>query len=152
MKNLCFVTLLIALSLPCVSPAVGQNEAKARSPAGLWRTVDDKTGQPKGEVRIFERDGHWFGQIVRVYDSHDAQSRCDRCSDERKGKEILGLIILREMSPTQGEYGGGDILDPDTGKVYRCKLRVADNGEKLDVRGFIGFSMLGRTQTWFRVH
>ncbi len=87
-----------------------------------------------------------------MYDSKDAQSRCDDCKDDRKGKAILGLMILRNMTLTDGEYSGGDILDPDTGKVYRCKFRLADGGAKLVVRGFLGISLLGRTQTWVRVH
>lgn len=129
-----------------------QTDAKTQTPAGEWQTFDDKTGQAKGEVRLYEQDGHWLGQITRVYDSKDAQSRCDECRDDRKGKPIVGLVILRNMTLANGEYSGGDILDPDTGKVYRCKFRLADGGEKLMMRGFLGFSLLGRTQTWVRVH
>ncbi len=144
------LTLLSLAGL--LSLARAQMAGEAQSPAGVWRTTDDKTGQPKGEVRVFQQDGRWFGRITRVYDSKDAQSRCDDCQDERKGKAILGLTIVRNMTLADGEYAGGDILDPDTGKVYRCKFRLEDGGEKLVVRGFIGFSLLGRTQTWVRVH
>ena len=142
--------LIVLLLLPAglLSWAFGQ----APSAAGVWRTVDDNTGQPKGEVRVYEENGHWFGQITRVYDSKDAQSRCDDCRDDRKGKPIVGLTIVRNMTLTDGEFAGGDILDPDTGKVYRCRFRLDDGGEKLVVRGFIGFSLLGRTQTWTRMH
>lgn len=126
--------------------------AGAQTAAGEWRTFDDKTGQAKGEVRIFEQNGHWFGEVARVYDSKDAQSRCDACKDDRKGKPVLGLTILRNMTLADGEYSGGEILDPDTGKVYRCKFRLVDGGEKLEIRGFLGISLLGRTQTWVRVH
>lgn len=144
------VLLLSAAGL--LSWTLGQTQGQAPSPAGVWRTVDDKTGQPKGEVRVFDQDGRWFGQITRVYDSKDAQSRCDDCQDERKGQPIVGLTIVRNMTLKNGEYVDGDILDPDTGKVYRCRFRLADGGEKLVVRGFIGFSLLGRTQTWTRMH
>ncbi len=122
-----------------------------RDPIGLWRTVDDKTGQPKGEVRIFSRDGSLFGQIERVFDSKDAASRCDECRDERRGQKIEGLLILRGMKLVNGEYRGGDILDPDTGRVYQCRMKLTDGGQKLAVRGFLGVSLLGRTQTWTRV-
>ncbi len=134
-----------------VSRALAQTQGQAQSAAGVWRTVDDKTGQPKGEVRVFEQNGRWFGQITRVYDSKDAQSRCDDCHDERKGQPVVGLLIVRNMTLANGEYSGGDILDPDTGKVYRCKFRLEEGGNKLVVRGFIGFSLLGRTQTWTRM-
>ena len=130
----------------------GQTERKPQTAEGVWQTVDDKSGKPKGEVRIFEQNGHWVGQITRVYDKQDAKSRCDLCQDDRKGKEFVGLTILRNMTLTGEEYAGGDILDPDTGKIYRCKFHLTDGGEKLLVRGFIGFSLLGRTQTWVRVH
>ena len=143
-----WVVLLLVLAA-VFSPARAQT---AQTPEGVWRTTDDKTGQPKGEVRVYEQGGHWFAQITRVYDSKDAQSRCDDCQDERKGQPIVGLTVVRNMTLTKGEYQGGDILDPDTGKVYRCRLRLEDGGEKLVVRGFIGFSLLGRTQTWTRVH
>ncbi len=122
-----------------------------QTPAGVWKTTDDKTGQAKGEIRVYEQNGRWFGQITRVYNSMDAQSRCDDCRDERKNQPITGLTVLRNMTPTNGDYEGGDILDPDTGKVYRCKFRLEDSGQKLVVRGFIGFSLLGRTQTWTRL-
>ena len=141
--------LLFAVTLTCT--ALSQTTGTAQTPAGLWRTTDDKTGQPKGEVRVYEQNGRWFAQITRVYDSKDAQSRCDDCRDERKNLPITGLTIVRNMTPANGEYEGGDILDPDTGKVYRCKFRLEDGGQKLVVRGFLGFSLLGRTQTWVRL-
>ena len=72
------------------------------------------------------------------------------CTDDRKNQPIIGLMIIRNVRLENGEYGGGDILDPDTGSVYRCKLHVEDGGAKLLVRGFIGISLLGRTQTWER--
>ena len=142
------LVLLLLATAGLLSSAWGQ---QTQSAAGVWRTTDDKTGQPKGEVRVFEQNGRWFAQITRVYDSKDAQSRCDLCQDERKDKPIVGLTVVRNMTLTDGEYVGGDILDPDTGKVYRCKFRLADGGEKLVVRGFVGFSLLGRTQTWTRI-
>ena len=155
MQTVCLraaLVLLLLLPTGLVSGAFGQAQAQAPSAAGVWRTVDDKTGQPKGEVRVYEENGHWFGQITRVYDSKDAQSRCDDCRDDRKGKPIVGLTIVRNMTLKDGEFAGGDILDPDTGKVYRCRFRLDDGGEKLVVRGFFGFSLLGRTQTWTRMH
>ena len=74
----------------------------------------------------------------------------DRCKDERKDQPLVGLVFMRHMKVDGGEYRGGDILDPDNGSIYRCKLRLEDNGRKLKVRGFIGFSVFGRTQTWER--
>ena len=145
-----WVLLLLSLGR-LLSFAGAQTEQTMPGPTGVWRTFDDKTGHAKGEVRVFEENGRWVGQVTRVYDSKDAQSRCDDCKDDRKGKPILGLTIMRNMTLTDGEYSGGDILDPDTGKVYKCKFRLADGGGKLVMRGFLGISLLGRTQTWVRV-
>ena len=72
------------------------------------------------------------------------------CTDERKNQPIIGLPIARNMAQRDGEYGGGDILDPDNGSVYRCKFQLEQSGTVLVVRGFIGFTLLGQSQTWRR--
>jgi len=75
---------------------------------------------------------------------------CDKCKDERKGQPIVGMVIVRGIRKAGDEFGGGEILDPDTGTVYRCKMRLIENGARLLVRGYIGISLLGRSQTWTR--
>jgi len=123
----------------------------AASPLGLWKTFDDKTGNARAIVRIYQENGKLFGRIERSFTPGAEKRVCQVCSDQRKNQPILGLIIIRNMKSTDGEYGGGDILDPDSGSVYRCKFHVDDSGTHLIVRGFIGISLLGRTQTWQRV-
>src|SRR5262245_54445887 len=120
------------------------------TPAGLWRTVDDKTGKPRGIVRIYEQDGAFFGRIESSFDPAEANERCDKCTDERKDKPVIGMVILRRLKRNGSEYSGGDILDPDTGAVYRCKFRMVEEGRKLLVRGYTGISLLGRSQVWTR--
>jgi len=115
----------------------------------VWKTIDDKTGRPKALVRIFERNGELFGKVEDGLDERKERF-CNLCQDERKNRPIVGMEIIRHMKKSGDEYVGGDILDPDTGKVYRCKLRVENGGKKLDVRGFLGLTLLGRTQTWIR--
>lgn len=121
-------------------------------PAGLWKTIDDKTKKPRGQVLIYEQNGLFFGRIASTFNPAEALKRCVPCKDERKDQPVIGLLILRNMKGEgeDGEYDGGDILDPDNGTVYRCKMRLADGGKKLIVRGYIGFSLLGRSQTWLR--
>ena len=119
------------------------------SPVGVWKTIDDKTGKPKGLVRIFERGGEYFGKIEASLSDHKRE-RCDLCKDERKDKPMIGMEVLRHMKKSGNEFASGDILDPDNGSVYRCKMKLDDQGKKLQVRGYIGFSLLGRTQTWIR--
>lgn len=120
------------------------------SPAGLWKTIDDKTGRARGFVRIYEQNGELFGKIESSLSPQDAREVCDRCSGERKDKPVIGMVILTGMKRTGSEYAGGEILDPDTGWVYRCKMRLVEGGRKLILRGYVGFSLLGRSQTWLR--
>lgn len=121
------------------------------SATGVWKTIDDKTHQTRGTVRLYEQDGAIFGKIESSVDPKTATDVCDLCTGERKNQPIIGLVFLRNMK-RQGatEYAGGDILDPDTGTVYRCKMTLLDGGRRLVVRGFIGVALLGRSQTWLR--
>lgn len=119
------------------------------SPVGLWRTIDDATGQPKALVRIVEQSGLLRGRIEKILtDRPDAV--CDLCEGELKGKPVQGMTILEGLRQDGEWWDGGTILDPSNGKVYRCRLRAIDAGARLEVRGYIGVPMLGRSQTWVR--
>ena len=122
------------------------------SPVGRWITFDDVTHRPRGMIRIYEADGRLFGRIEKSGDSDD-HATCVLCPGERKGQPINGLIIIRNMQrghddPLQWE--GGDVLDPETGKLYRLKWRLESGGAHLVVHGYIGVSLIGRSQTWAR--
>ena len=129
--------------------------AQATSAVGLWKTVDDKTNKDKSLVRIVETNGVFTGKVEKFLDPDTAKDAvCKDCSDDRKDKPILGLTIIRNMKQSADDkavFEGGDILDPNNGKVYTAKMKLVDNGAKLDVRGYIGVPLLGRTQTWTRV-
>jgi uncharacterized protein (DUF2147 family) len=101
-------------------------------------------------VRIYEQNARLFGKIEGSFTPGVEHRVCEVCTDERKGQPMLGLIIIRNMKHTDDEYTGGDILDPDTGSVYHCKMHV-EGGTRLVLRGYIGFSLLGRNQTWQRM-
>jgi hypothetical protein len=124
--------------------------ASPLSPAGLWKAVD--AGRGGGLIRIFERNGLFFGRIEKNLDPRPGRpTTCKACRDDRKDQPIEGLVILRNMKrQADGEYRDGDILDPDSGFVYRCKFRVTEDGSKLLLRGYLGISLLGRTTTWMR--
>ncbi len=98
---------------------------------------------------LYEEKGLLFGRVETLVDP-DAVKICDKCSDERKGQAVTGMVVVRRMKKDGDEYTGGDILDPKNGSVYRCKMRLVDQGRKLSVRGYIGFSLFGRSQTWIR--
>jgi uncharacterized protein (DUF2147 family) len=105
---------------------------------------------PRALVRIYLQDGKYFAKIERSFTPGAETRVCSRCTDGRKNRPIIGLLIMRDVELRGGEYGGGDILDPDNGSVYRCKFHLENGGTVLVVRGFIGFSLLGRSQTWQR--
>jgi len=120
------------------------------SPVGVWRTFDDKTGRENGLVRIWAQNGVLYGNIAGVVDPADAKKSCDKCGDDRKGKPLIGLNILRGLHQDGNQWDGGEILDPETGRTYRCSMRVKDGGRQLVVRGYLGISLLGRSETWRR--
>lgn len=120
------------------------------TPVGRWKTVDDKTGEPRSIVRIWEDNGHFLGRVEQSLNPARAGRRCYKCTDERKDQLIVGMVIIRGLAQNGDEYAGGDILDPDNGKVYRCKLRISGRGNVLVVRGYLGAALFGRSQTWTR--
>jgi uncharacterized protein (DUF2147 family) len=136
--------------LLCFSALALRAADSASTPAGRWRTFDDKiAGKAKAIIVLYEEKGLLFGRVETLVDP-DAVKICDKCSDERKGRPVTGMVVVRRMKKDGDEYTGGDILDPKSGSVYRCKMRLVDQGRKLSVRGYLGFSLFGRSQTWVR--
>jgi uncharacterized protein (DUF2147 family) len=122
------------------------------TPAGLWQTISDVDGKVTSEVRIVEAAGVLSGAVERALVQSN-EPNCDQCTDDRKGKPKVGLQIIRDVKKVEGKdvWEGGNILDPNNGKIYKLKLTPVEGGKKLEVRGYIGTPMLGRTQTWVRV-
>lgn len=143
MSRTVFALVFSALTLPAWAQM---------TPVGLWRTIDDNTGELSSEVRIAERVGALHGSVEKLLRKDAKQdSVCDKCSDERKDKRVLGMEIIRGAKQTVGSglWEGGKILDPDNGKEYTLRLTPVEGGKKLEVRGYIAFFY--RTQTWIRV-
>ena len=142
-------TLLASLLLyAAAGSALAQN-----TPAGLWKTIDDETKVEKSLVRIIEAGGVLIGKVEKIL-GDKADAKCTECTDARKDQPVQGMTILRDIKQDPDDKAlwiGGDILDPNNGKVYRVRLKPVDGGKKLEVRGYIGTPMLGRTQTWLRV-
>jgi len=139
--------ILIALALTLAAPfALAQ-----ATPAGLWKTIDDETKAEKSLVRITETGGIFSGKIEKITDPAKQAEKCDKCTDERKDKPILGMTILQGVTKNASEpyWDGGTILDPTNGKIYKVRLTPKDGGKTMEVRGFIAF--LFRNQTWIRV-
>jgi uncharacterized protein (DUF2147 family) len=113
---------------------------------GKWKTIDDETKQAKSIVEIYKKsDGKYYGKISQLL-IKPANPNCTECKDDRKNKPILGMEIIRGLKKDGNEFTGGTITDPKTGKTYKCT--ITKSGDNLNVRGYIGLSVLGRTQTW----
>jgi uncharacterized protein (DUF2147 family) len=140
MKRLLAFTLALA-----ASAAFAQ-----MTPVGLWRNVDDKTGEAKAEIRIYDNGGKLFGKIEKTL-TKNGKPTCEECWDDRKGQAMVGLEIIRNAEKVEGQeaWQHGKILDPENGKEYTLRLVPIDGGRKLQVRGYIG--PFYRTQTWVRV-
>ncbi|NVD70299.1 DUF2147 domain-containing protein [Duganella sp. BJB488] len=142
-----FLALLITAALS-IAPAFADDS----SPVGLWKNIDDVSGKPKALIRITDTNGVLQGKIEQLFraPSEDQNPKCEKCEDARKNQPVIGLVIMTGLKKDGDEYNGGEILDPDNGKVYRSKMHLTDGGKKLSVRGYIGVPMLGRSQVWVR--
>ena len=124
---------------------------QSQSVIGKWKTIDDATGEPKSIVEVFSKSGQIYAKVVDILDPATKNNLCKQCSGEDKNKPIIGLTIIKGLSKDGSEYNSGEILDPKNGKLYKCALTL-ESKDKLKVRGYIGFSLLGRTQYWHRVN
>ena len=121
------------------------------SPVGLWKTIDDDTGKPRSLIRISDKNGELIATIEKgLLPSNSPNEVCNQCTGERKGKPLIGMVIMDGMKAKGEVFEGGHILDPDNGVTYKCKIKLDSTGKKLEVRGFIGASLFGRSQTWMR--
>ena len=117
---------------------------------GKWKTIDDETGKAKSIVEVYETSGKIYGKVVEILEEENKNRVCENCSGEDKNKPILGMIVIKGLSKVGTEYKKGKILDPKNGKLYQCFITL-DGNDKLKVRGFIGISLFGRTQYWYRI-
>ena len=117
---------------------------------GKWKTIDDETGKAKSIIEIYEKSGKIYGKVIEILEVAHKNNLCQDCSGEDKNKAILGITVIKGLSKDGKEYTNGNILDPKNGKIYKCTITL-DGSDKLKVRGYIGFSLLGRTQYWHKV-
>ena len=130
-----FLSFLFALQTPSVE--------------GTWINIDDETGVKKSEITLYVEEGKLYGRIERLLLPEDQGKICSNCKGKDKDQPIEGLIIVKGLSKDGNEWTAGDILDPANGKSYDCTIKL-DDANTLNVRGFLGFSFLGRTQIWQR--
>jgi len=138
--------ILLAITLIFTSALV----SNAQSIFGKWKTIDDKTGAEKSIVEIYNVDGKAYAKVEKLLEKGKENEICDKCKGAKKDKPIKGMEIINGLSKDDDEWNDGKILDPKTGKVYKCYITL-EEPNKLKVRGYIGFALLGRTQYWYRV-
>jgi uncharacterized protein (DUF2147 family) len=144
-----FIPLALFLSL-ISHPALAQTV----SPVGYWRTIDDVTGQPRSVVQIWQSNGQLQGKLTSINFRSDESPKdlCTKCAPPRNTQQILGMTILWGMTYAgNNTWSNGQILDPKIGKIYSCKLYLSRDGRSMEARGYIGVSLLGRSQQWYRV-
>ncbi len=140
-------TAVVAVTMT-FSVAWGQSA----TPVGLWRSIDDNTGKPTALIRVTEFAGRLQGRIEKIFPEpgESANPLCEECEGNLKNQPVVGMIILKDLGRDGDEYTGGQLLDPDSGKLYRCTMRLLDGGNRLIIRGYIGIPLLGRSQEWLR--
>jgi uncharacterized protein (DUF2147 family) len=142
MKKLSFLSLLIVFML-------GASNVFSQDLLGIWQTIDDKTGDPKSHVEIYKKGDKYFGKVVKLLPAATTKV-CVDCPGDKKGKSLYDIDIVWDMKDYKDYWSYGKIVDPGDGSVYKCNISM-DGMDKLKVRGYMGISILGRTQTWHRV-
>ncbi len=147
--------ILMSIILICLFPSL--STANENSPVGYWKTMDDVTGKPKAIIQLWQNtDKTLSGRILKVF-PHPGQDQiaiCKACPGERHNQPLVGLVFLKNLKQNQtvsNHWMNGEILDPKNGKIYHSTLNLTNNGQKVNVRGYIGLPLFGRSQTWIRV-
>lgn len=144
-RSIVFVLLLVFAALI---------QAALPSPEGRWTTIDDKTGKPKSIIKLSVSGGTLNGSIVKIYKenvSNPSETNCEKCTGALQNKPLIGLMIVQGLKQNaDGSWSGGQITDPENGKTYKCSITPSADGKTLSVRGYVGVSLLGRSQTWVK--
>lgn len=135
--------LICALSIGMISATQSQTIF------GKWNSFDEETNKIESIIEVYKKDGKAFAKIISIIDPDKQSATCINCKGNRKDKPILGMNILTGLKEDGNEWSGGKILDPKNGKEYKCYIKLIDNNT-LKLRGYIGFSLLGRTAIWKR--
>ena len=141
MKQFIYVMFLFAFM---------SNSIKAQGVLGKWQSIDPDTGAKESVIEIYKTGDKIYGKIIQILKEEDRDKTCIECTGKDKDQPIQGLVIVRGLSKEGDEWTGGKILDPKNGKLYKCYVTL-DGDDKLKLRGYIGFSLIGRTEYWYRV-
>lgn len=144
------IAVAAAIALAASGAQAQTSAASSTSPVGLWKTIDDDTGKAKSLVRIVEVNGVLSGRIEKLLTPGKENQVCEKCEGALKDQPVLGMEILQGLRKGDEVWEGGTILDPNNGKTYRSQIKLVDGGKKMELRGYIGIPLLGRSQNWLR--
>ena len=152
LRTLSLLGILVCLLFPVLSRVLAQSQPLSpalRAAVGQWQVIDDE-GKPGGHVETYLVDGHLFGKVTQSRPGRPPNELCDKCPGELKDKPVLGMVIIRDFRPDGDRWTGGTVLDPKNGKTYKGKIWSIGE-DKLRLRGYVGISLLGRSETWVRL-
>jgi|KBSSwiStaDraftv2_1062776.scaffolds.fasta_scaffold285842_2 uncharacterized protein (DUF2147 family) len=145
MKNRFLVLLCVAISFCSLTGAWA--DASSESPVGQWMTIDDRTDNVSGRVRLYEENGKLYGKVLWIAPGY--RKTCEKCVGDLKGQPVKGLRFLWDFIPKgNGLWADGQLLDPETGDIYHGTINLVDHGNRLLLRGY--WLIFWRTQTWVR--
>jgi uncharacterized protein (DUF2147 family) len=146
--------IAMATMIGGIAPSWAQPAPAAPTAVGLWEQVDDVTGKPESWFKIVEKNGVFEGTLVKGFPKpgeDPVEWRCTKCEGPEKDAPVIGLALIKNMTRTGLKYENGTIMDPRDGAVYRALMELSPDGKKLQVRGYLGIALFGRTQTWNRL-
>lgn len=141
---------MIKKYLPLIFILIVSFSSHSQSILGKWKTIDDETGKERSIVEIYQVEGKIYAKIIKLLEKGEENKVCEKCRGDNKNKPLKGMVIINGLTKDGNEWNGGRILDPKTGNEYKCYLTL-ENPDKLKVRGYLGFALLGRTQYWHKV-
>jgi hypothetical protein len=148
-----FAGFVAAILLMNAGAALAQTQQNTRTVNGFWEQIDPGSGEVGGWFLMYERDGQFQGALVRAFNKpgEPVFATCAKCPDDQKNAPMIGLVIIKNMQRRGLQYENGNILDPRDGSIYKAKMEMSPDGQKLNVRGFLGLEIFGQTQTWRRL-
>lgn len=149
------VIAIIFMSSMTIGFAISKStDLTGNSPIGYWKTIDDITGKPKSIVQISRSSDQMLtAKVIKIFPANSIHQNkiCTACSGDKHNKPIVGMVIMSGLKSAEKQWTNGHILDPENGKTYKCTVRLTEQGKKLNVHGYVGFPLFGRSQTWERV-
>ena len=139
MKKILLTSILLILTITI----------NAQDIFGKWNSMNDDTGEIDSVIEVYKKDGKAYAKVIEIKDKERQNAVCDLCEGKNKNKPILGLNILTGLEKDGDEWSGGKIIDPRKGKIYKCYIEL-ENPNKLKIRGYVGFALIGRTAYWKR--